>query len=124
MSASGLVRWSNGELFDGYLMIGIAPPVGLADNKVQYFGSLSKQQLPQWCRIAIISGVIDNVSRVFQNASIDPPNSRYAIYWTDRAFNVLYTPVALVTIATDPYQITVPTLTAPTAPTIIPPLET
>lgn len=118
------VSWSNGEPFDGYVIFGLAQPTGLVDPSIQYFGSLSKQQLPQWTRVAVIGGVLSNVERLYQNASIDPPNTKYAIYWTDRAFNVLHTPTENVEINVAQYTLTVPTLTPPPATSTVPPLQT
>ena len=121
---SANVTWSGGSLFSGYLLLGVALPLdsnGVQWAHVNLFGT--SQPLPQWTVIPIIEGVLDNNTSVFPNSQIDPPNTKYAAYWYDNTWKLIYpfpagTLPTLFTITGATYTITPPTLTSPTAATV------
>lgn len=121
------VVWSTGELFDGFVWIGIVMPDNT--NYVPNLKSCLKYQpLPQFTKVPVIAGCIDQTTQVFYNADLNPPGTTYKAYWytpesvliapaigTAVAFSVTGTPVTL----------TVPTLTTPTyTPSVNPEPET
>lgn len=120
---SSPVTWSNGSLFSGYLLLGLALPtdsLGAQWAEVNLYGT--SQILPKWTVIPIIEGVVDNNTSIFPNTQLDPPNTKYAIYWYDNTWKLIYpfpagTLPSLVTITGAMYTISQPTLTSPTAAT-------
>ena len=131
---SAPVTWSDGSLFSGYLLLGLALPtdsLGAQWAEVNLYGT--SQILPKWTVIPIVEGTVDSNTSIFPNTQLDPPRTKYAIYWYDNTWKLVYpfpsgTLPSLVTITGATYTITPPTLTAPTyatsdltpAPQIIP----
>ena len=117
------VTWSDGSLFSGYLLLGLALPTDSATTQWAYVNLYgTSQQLPKWTVIPIIEGAVDNNTSIFPNTQLDPPNTKYAVYWYDNTWKLIYpfpagTLPSLVTITGATYTITQPTLTAPTAAT-------
>ena len=117
------VTWSDGSLFSGYILLGLAMPIdsnGVQWASIRLYGT--SQQLPQWTVIPVIEGVVDNNTSIFPNTQLDPPNTKYAIYWYDNTWKLVYpfpagTIPSLVTITGATYTLTQPTITAPTSPT-------
>lgn len=123
---TGTVSWSNGVLFDGWLLLGIVRPEN-ADGQwpsTVLAGQLAPQRLPIWLEIPISAGVIDTATKVFFNSSIEPPNTQYVAFWYDRNKRRLFPATGVAptpfTISTDPYAITVPTLTIPSTSATLP----
>ena len=118
------VVWSDGSLFSGYLLLGLALPtdsLGAQWGQLNLYGT--SQRLPEWTVIPIVSGVVDSNTTVYPVTQIDPPNCRYAVYWYDNTWKLIYpfpsgTLPALISIpAGATYTLTQPTLTAPSVPT-------
>ena len=117
------VTWSDGALFSGYLLLGLALPtdsLGAQWAEVNLYGT--SQILPKWTVIPIIEGTVDNNTSIFPNTQLDPPNTKYAVYWYDNTWKLVYpfpagTLPSLVTITGTTYTITQPTLIAPTSAT-------
>ena len=117
------VTWSDGSLFSGYILLGLALPTDSLSAQwaqVNLYGT--SQTLPKWTVIPIIEGTVDNNTSIFPNTQLDPPNTKYAVYWYDNTWKLVYpfpsgTLPSLVTVTGATYTITQPTLTAPTAAT-------
>ena len=121
---TGTVLWSSGETFDGFILVGLALPTGSggAYTTVALDDASPPVRLPQWTYISITAGVINPYTKLYWSADIEPPNTKYAAYFYD-ATRTRIAPTGAATlfqITQDPYVITVPTLTAPTATSIAP----
>lgn len=122
---TGTPAWTGGELFNGFVSIALALPSNSGgDFPTVYLGAGQRRcQLPIWTRVRVKDGVFDPEAKLFFNADIDPPNTRYFAYWFAypkfRVSPLVGNPSAF-TVTADPYAITIPTLTDPTAPTTAP----
>ena len=79
---SAPVTWSDGSLFSGYLLLGLALPtdsLGAQWAEVNLYGT--SQILPKWTVIPIVEGTVDSNTSIFPNTQLDPPRTKYAIYW-------------------------------------------
>lgn len=127
ITTSTPVIWSNGNLFNGWLLLGTALPTGATGTSypsVTLWGNMPPQPLPQWIMIPIVGGVIDQNTTVFQSIYLDPPGCRYVAYWLDTNKNTI-SPAggaspSLFDITTASYVITQPYLLIPASPNIIP----
>lgn len=121
LTSAANIAWSNGSLFDGFALVGLAVPVDPDNSNAPWpqlmkgRGSFPFQRLPLWAKIPIIQGVFDSNSTLFFNADIDPPNTQYVAYFYDSANVRRGTSSGLFTVSADPTTVTIPTLTAPTA---------
>lgn len=127
ITTSTPVLWSNGNLYNGWLMLGVAMPTGASGNSypsITLWGNMPPQPLPQWIMIPIVQGQIDQNTSVFQSPYLDPPGCRYVAYWLDTNKNVIYptsgTAPSLFDITTGSYVIQQPFLAIPATPNIIP----
>ena len=112
-------QWTDGTLFDGFILIGIALPTvsGVSYPSLSYQSNFPSQRLPQWYVIPVTAGVPNQNTFVFFTNAIDPPNCRYTSYFYDHNKQQVSGPSTLFQITSAPFVMTVPTLTAPTAPT-------
>ncbi len=117
------ITWADGSLFSGYLLFGLALPtdsLGAVWGQVNLYGT--SQRLPIFTIIPIVEGQIDQNTSIFLTSQIDPPNTRYVLYWYDNTWKLVYPfpsgtlPTAFA-VTTQPYVVTQPTLTSPTLPT-------
>jgi len=108
------VLWSDGSKFDGFLLLNIARPATYSEISLNQ--RRPRVVLPLWVRIPVEHGVLHTDTKVLYTSEYEPPNTRYISYWYDLNNAQLAGPSTLFTISTDPHTITVPTLTAPTAP--------
>lgn len=72
----------------------------------------------------IVDGVISTVPKLPYTNSFTPPNAQYRAFWIDKALNEIAAGAGFVTVSADPYTVTVPTLTAPSAEGTLPVLDT
>lgn len=126
-STGGPVTWSDGSNFDGYLLLGIAPPTnssGTTWPNIALQDSVSRQKLPLWTAVQIQDGKFNQNTTVFFSNNIQPRNCQYVAYWYDANWQRIYpaigTPPSFFTITSDPYLITVPTLSVPTLAVTVP----
>lgn len=119
------VVWSDGTPFDGFLFLGLELPTNTSYAKFGLWGTLRAQDLPQYIKVPIIAGAIDQATQIYYNQYMTPPGSQYFAYWFTRE-GVLIAPASgtatgiSVTIATT--TLTVPTLTVPTYSGAAPPV--
>lgn len=112
------VTWSDAQLFQGYVLFLLALPLFDAEAYTKAFlkgDGYQQQRLPLRLKWPITNGVLNTSLRIWQNASITPPNSKYIAYFYDETRNQVAVGSGLITIAVDPYTLTVPTLTVPSA---------
>lgn len=117
---TGTVSWSGGELFDGFVLIGLAQPSNSeGDYTVTLDAAAMRQRIPIWTKIKIKDGVFDTAAKLYWNADIEPPNTKYAAYFyanpRKRVAPLSPSTPSLFTVASTEYAITVPTLTDPVA---------
>jgi len=123
ITTSTPVTWSDGSLFNGYILFGIALPTDVSGAQwaeVKLLGT--RQRLPVWTVLPIVEGQLDQITTLFLTTQLDPPNTRYTAYWFDNTDKLIYpypsgTKAAAFSIASNPYTITQPTLAAPTLAT-------
>lgn len=120
------VTWSDGANFQGYVLFLLALPLfsGSAYTKAYLKGDNQHQiRIPIRLKWPITDGVLNSDLRIWRNASITPPNSKWFDIWYDETRNQVASGSGLITISTDPYTLTVPTLTATTATATTPTAE-
>ena len=115
---SSTVQWSDGANFHGYVLFLLALPIfdGSAYTKAYLKGDQQQQtRIPIRAKFPVSDGVLNQDLRLWRNGSITPPNSKWIDYWYDETRNQVAVGSSLITISTDPYTLTVPTLTVPSA---------
>lgn len=124
ITSSGYVYWSDDSKFDGFLLVSINLPEPAASEgaypEVSIDAKYPRIRIPRWITIPIVDGEIDSNSTLIYTADLEPPNTRYAIYYLDNTMEkVLASPGEsdLFTVSAVETTITPPTLTVPTAPT-------
>lgn len=122
---SGTFSWSNGDLFNGFLVLALVFPTsgGAAWPEITVEPNQSRQRIPVWITIPIKDGVANQQCGVFYNADIDPPNTKYASYYYDTSLKSVASPSSssdFFTVSADPTTPTTYTLTVPTAGTAVP----
>jgi hypothetical protein len=112
-------------LFNGNLVVGLVVPLEVQARGVDpvdwpslaYGGQTLLEKLPILTRIPIVDGVARQTEKVFYNADIDPPNSRYVAWLYDRNMVQLTEPTINDTFAVSADTFT-PTVAAPVIPTL------
>lgn len=77
------VTWSDGTLFNGFLLLGLVLPTGsgITIAEVDLGGRAPGERIPLFLKVPIVDGVYDNGVGVMYNSSITPPNSKYAAWY-------------------------------------------
>ncbi len=115
---TGTVTYSNGTTpLDGYIILLLAFPTGYTSASIA--NQLIPQPIGDHIKVRVQQGVYDQSARIYQNASIEPPNTQYVAYYYDNNDTQLGH-TALFTIATSPYTITVPSFIVPSATAVVP----
>lgn len=104
------VFWSDGvTLFDGFLWVGLSIPTGgQPGTSFPYpwlIATTRKQRLPQFNKILIVNGAIDQTAQLLFNQDINPPGTQYYTYWFT-SDGTLITPASG---AASPFTVTLPT---------------
>lgn len=118
VSPSASFTWSNGTNFDGWLLVGVVPPVRDDENwpSVTPGDLTSPEKLPPFYMIRIRNGRAENATKVFYTSDIVPPNTVYVAWLCDVNKKLMTsTPSATFTVTTDTF--TPPSITA-TAPSV------
>lgn len=105
------IEWSSGDPFDGYAVFKLVPPTGSTYVVWEDSGLRASSRYV----VPVVAGELNGTVEVPYNAAFTPPNSQYRVFFFDKALNQISSGVGLVTVSSDPYTVTVPTLTAPTA---------
>ena len=74
---TGKVTYSDGTLFDGNVLLLIALPAGYSTASVS--NQLIVQDIGDHVKVRVQQGVYDASAKIYQNASIQPPNTKYWI---------------------------------------------
>lgn len=117
ITSAANITWAGGTLFNGWLLLIISPPTlsGAAFTTISLRDSSPKIKVPLRVRIAIREGVLDSNAKVFQSSSLVPTNAVYSAWFYDDNNRLIATGSSLFTITADPYTLTIPSLTDPTA---------
>lgn len=115
---SGVVKYNDGTtLFDGWVLLLLAYPIGYTQATVG--NQLWPQPIGDHIQVRIQNGVYDQTVRIYQNQSIQPPQTQYAAYYYDNeGVNLGHT--GLFVINSSPYTITYPSMSVPVATAITP----
>lgn len=117
------VKWDDGTLFDGYVWLGLRLPDCSCHEFPYLWAAYRLQRLPQFIRVPVVNGQIDQSTQCFYTNQINPPGMEYVAYWFSQD-NVLVAPAANTatpfTVLTATTTLVVPTLAVPspgTSPT-------
>lgn len=124
LSQSTTITWSNGDLFNGFLLLGLVlPNSGSTWVEVDLGGQSPAERIPLFTRVPVVDGKFDNSVGVLYNSSISPPNTKYAAWYYDASSyppRQIAGPSALFTVSSATLTPPALTLTAPTAGTTPP----
>ena len=112
------IEWSDESLFQGVLVLVIKLPVGYKKVYSRFSSSLQTMRRPLPLRIVIpiYNGVLQN-NLVLSTTELSPPNTRYLAKWFSEDNVQIGDDSALFSISNEQeYEITVPELTVPEAP--------
>lgn len=129
LKATPDVTWDNGDNFNGFGIVVIVPPTvdAISWPSITIDPNSPSQRLPQTATIPIVDGVFNNSVGIFYNEDLDPPNSKYCIFYFDSGWNQVGVPASasdffvVNSAETNPPQYTLET---PVAGTQIPTLRT
>jgi len=122
---SGTITWSDGSLFNGFGVVGVVLPTSASIlwPELTIEPNEPRQRLPLWYTIPIKDGVFNQQLGVWFTDDINPPNTKYAIYYYDSSQKRVGSPASpsdFFTVTADPTAPPAYTLTVPTAGTTIP----
>ncbi len=110
------VRWDDDTLFDGYVWLGVRLPDCSCHAFPYLWAAYRLQRLPQFIRVPVVNGQIDQSTQCFFTSNLNPPGCAYVAYWFSQD-NVLIAPAANTatpfTVTTATTTLTVPTLPVP-----------
>lgn len=129
LKATPDIMWDNGDLFNGFAVVAIVLPTidSIPWPSLTIDPNSPAQRLPETATIPIVDGVFNNSIALFYNADLNPPNSRYAIYYLDSSWNIVGSPATSADFfvvsqgETNPPQYTLET---PVSGTVVPTLRT
>jgi hypothetical protein len=121
---SGTVNWSDGTPFNGWALLLLVPPDGYSQ---MFLADIwPRVRLPLRLAVPITNGAFNQNCKVWYNADLEPPNSKWVIYWLDYTGTTIASPASMsdaFTVSTETHNVTPPTLTAPTAEASLPPAD-
>ena len=121
LSQSVTVLWSDGSLFNGFILIGLVYPTnGSQWAEVDLGGQAPGERLPQFTKVAIVNGKFDNSVGIVYTSSISPPNTQYVAWYYDQSTyppRQICGPTTFFTVNTGTVTPPTCTLTSPTAGT-------
>lgn len=115
MNSATVYAWSDGTLYNGFLLIQLISPSGY--THCEYGNNYPSIRLPAWQRIPIVNGTANSGCGLFVNSSISPPGSLYNCYFYDATGTQIAGPSATFTVLnTNPFSPPViPSLPKPSA---------
>lgn len=122
---AGTILWSDGSNFSGFAIIGLVVPTasGTAWPELAIDPGSPRQRIPLWITCPIKAGTFNNQIGLWYTDDIDPPNSKYCVYFYDTAMKQVGAPATsadFFTVSSAYTTIVAPTLTVPIAGTVIP----
>ena len=122
---AGTVLWSDGSLFQGFAVIGLIVPTlsGVSWPELSLEPNSPRERIPLWSTIPIKNGVFNQALGLWFTDDINPPNTKYAIWYYDSSNVQIAGPVDssdFFTVTADPTTPPMYSLVAPTAGVAIP----
>ena len=116
------VTWSDGSLFNGFILVGVVAPVGSA---VDWSYTTAGDTYPPyriclWSRVPIQAGKYNNDLGLFYTTDINPPGAVYVAYYYDSTGRQIAGPSGTFTVTSTPVTPPLPTLTAPSGTGTLP----
>jgi len=114
-TCTGTFYWSNGDLFDGYLLIGVVPPQsgGAVWPTVMPSDITSPLPLPPFYMIRLKLGIPETQTKVLYTSDITPPNTEYVAWLCDINLQLM-TPTPSTTFTVTESTFTPPEIVAVT----------
>jgi len=116
--SSTTLSWSDGNLFQGYLLLGLAAPTGRPSVELSsYIGIV---EIPIFTLIPITDGKYHQATEVFYTTDLTPPNTTYFAWLLDKTGTQVGSVSTSFTVTTNPFTPPSFTMTVPavgTAPT-------
>ena len=114
---STTVQWSDGTNFDGWILVGVVPPTfsGTDSAYVSFSDGKPVVRLPVFAFVPITDGKFHTSSSVIFTSDLQPPNTKYVVWYYDSIRRQIAGPSSAVTVTADPFTPPSLTLTAPTA---------
>ena len=113
LTTAATVAWSNGEPFDGYVLLQINLPSGYSQAMLE--DDAPRLRVPLATPVKIRNGVVDQDTRAWFTNALVPPTTNYSAWWYDSNWRLISLGTELFSITTDPHTLTPPVLTVPTA---------
>jgi hypothetical protein len=125
LSPAASITWSDGTLFNGFLLLGLVVPSsgGTPWAELDLGGQAPGERIPQFTRVPVVEGKFDTTVGVLYNTSISPPGSQYSAWYYDQSTyppRAIAGPSTLFSVTSTPLTPPALTLTAPT-PGVTPP---
>lgn len=123
---STVIRWSNNDLFNGFMLVGLVVPNAGGTTpwaELDLAGQAPGERIPIFTKVPIANGQMSNSVGIIYNTSLSPPNSRYAAWLYDNSVyppHQVAGPTALFDVLTATFNAPTMTPTAPTAGTVPP----
>lgn len=117
--SSVVLSWSNAELFQGYLLIGIAAPTGRPSVEVSSYVGIV--EVPIFTLIPVVDGKYNQATEVFYTTDLTPPNTTYFAWLLDKTGTQVGSVSTSFTVTTNPFTPPSFTMTVPAvgaAPTV------
>lgn len=121
---SGTVNWSDATPFNGFAVFLLVPPDGY--SKMFLADNYPAVRIPLRIIVPVVNGQFNQNCKIWYNADLEPPNSKWVIYWLDFTGATIASPASMsdsFTVSTSTHTVTPPTLTAPTAEASLPPVD-
>ena len=109
------IEWVGGVPFNGYVLLLMAMPGATAYNSIFLRDCQPKTEVPRRVKIAIREGVYDTSAKIWRTDSLVPSTVKYCTFFYDDADRLIVAGPGLQTVTSDPFTLTPPTLTDPTA---------
>ena len=109
------IEWSGGTPFSGYVLLLMAMPGATAYNSIFLRDCQPKTEVPRRVKIPIREGVYDTSAKIWRTDSLVPSTVKYCTFFYDDADRLISAGPGLQTVTVDPFTLTPPVLTDPTA---------
>ena len=111
-------KWSDGNNFNGFVLIALVYPVGY--TQIMYGNFSPSLAVPQFMRVPIINGQANTACGIFLNADLVPDTTQYVAWYYDTTNTQIAGPTVQFTVTTQgPF--TPPILTLPVQSSLQPP---
>lgn len=122
LTSASNITWSDGSLFNGYVLLIMAPPTGYAHVVLR--DKRPHLRVPQRYRVPIREGQYVPDTQVWRTDSLVPVNVRYSAFFYDSTDKLVSAGSSLFAVTSDPYTLAPPALTVPSAAVVSPTPET